>query len=439
MTALPTNSPVPAMLGGHGSWWQAPLFMLGGGIAAASSPGGFANFGAGVTQAGRDWRSMQMERERMGWLRDQAAREQQEFEAEQRRANQEAEQRAAVGRQIAAMFGGSQPGTVDTASSRQPAMFNPVRQIGNYGAAVGGAPQAAMLGPPRKPMPGVPVDAHVGADGIPGTADDNEPMNAGAALPFNFTTQQAQLFQALPVEQQVEILAERGFAEPESPQPRKSRTRDVGDQTIFEEFDPTTGAWSEVSRAPRWAPKPEGGGLSVDINGDGVPDIQMGNIKGEWQSKDNAFANRLDNAIVEMDTVEAEGYDPTATTAGGVADYIGQRSVGGLIGNVMTSDQGKRWYRSAKEALAVFLRKDSGAAVTDHEFELYGPLYVPMPWDDAKTKAAKKQAMLVMRNSLRQGLGQTQMPTPTGAPAPPPGAPAAGGSPDDPLNLFPQQ
>jgi hypothetical protein len=216
MTALPTNSPVPAMLGGHGSWWQAPLYMLGGGLAAASSPGGFANFGAGVTQAGRDWRSMQMERERMGWLRDQAAREQQEFEAEQRRANLEAEQRAAVGRQIAAMFGGA--GSVNTASGEQPgqpAMFNPVRPVGNYGAAVGGAPQPAMFGPPRKPAPGVPVDAHVGADGIPGTADDNEPMNAGGDLPFGFNQDQAALFMALPLEQQIEILTERGFAEPE--------------------------------------------------------------------------------------------------------------------------------------------------------------------------------------------------------------------------------
>jgi hypothetical protein len=197
MTALPTNSPAPAMLGGHGSWWQAPLFMLGGGIAAASSPGGLANFGAGVTQAGRDWRSMQMERERMGWLRDQAAREQQEFEAEQRRANQEAEQRAAVGRQIAALFGGSQPGAVNTASGPQPAMFHPVRPVGNYGAAVGGAPRPAMLGGSEAPQSGA------------------LPSPAGGDLPFGFNQDQARLFMALPLEQQIEILTERGFAQPE--------------------------------------------------------------------------------------------------------------------------------------------------------------------------------------------------------------------------------
>jgi hypothetical protein len=232
MTALPTNSPAPAMFGGHGSWWQAPLYMLGGGIAAASSPGGFANFGAGVTQAGRDWRSMQMERERMGWLRDQAAREQQQFEAEQRRANQEAEQRAAVGRQIAAMFGGV--GSVNTASGPQPgqpAMFQPTRQIGNYGAAVGGAPRPAMLGGSEAPQ---------------------------QSMPFGFSEQQAQLFKALPVEQQIQILTQRAFAEQG---PNQTRTRHEGDFEVFEEYDPATGAWAEISRGPRWQ-RNQGQGLT---------------------------------------------------------------------------------------------------------------------------------------------------------------------------------
>lgn len=34
-----------------------------------------------------------------------------------------------------------------------------------------------------------------------------------------------------------------------------TRTRDVGDQTITEQWDATKNAWSEVSRAPRWQPK----------------------------------------------------------------------------------------------------------------------------------------------------------------------------------------
>jgi hypothetical protein len=236
------------MFGGHGSWWQAPLYMLGGGIAAASSPGGFANFGAGVTQAGRDWRSMQMERERMGWLRDQAAREQQQWEADQRRANQEAEQRAAVGRQIAALFGGSQPGAVNTASAPQagqPAMFQPTRQVGNYGAAVGGAPRPAMLGG---------SEAQSGA----------QPSTAGDDLPFGFNQDQAALFMALPLEQQIEILTERGFAQPEWERPIEIAGKLVDPRTMQ-----VLGDFSEAEIALAQAKRPL---TNINMPGNPTPD-----------------------------------------------------------------------------------------------------------------------------------------------------------------------
>jgi hypothetical protein len=247
MTALPTNSPTPAMFGGGGSWWQAPLYMLGGGLIAASQPGG--NFGAGTQQAGRDWRTMQMERERMGWLRDQAAREQQQWEADQRRANQEAEQRAAVGRQIAALFGGSQPGAVNTASGPQPgqpAMFNPVQPVGNYGAAVGGAPRPAMLGGSEAPQSGA------------------LPSPAGGDLPFGFNQDQAALFMALPIEQQIEILTERGFAQPEWERPIEIAGKLVDPRTMQ-----VLGDFSEAEIALAQAKRPL---TNINMPGNPTPD-----------------------------------------------------------------------------------------------------------------------------------------------------------------------
>lgn len=44
--------------------------------------------------------------------------------------------------------------------------------------------------------------------------------------------------------------------------PPQSRTRHVGDREVFEEFDPNTGTWGEVSSAPRWNPR---GGDSVNV------------------------------------------------------------------------------------------------------------------------------------------------------------------------------
>lgn len=176
-------------------------------------------------------------------------------------------------------------------------------------------------------------------------------------------------------------------------------------------------------------PEPAGGGLSIDINGDGVPDIQMGSGKfTEGQGKDFNFANRLDNAMQQMTASEAGGYDPSKQTM----DYLAQNSVGGLAGNWLTTDAGKAWHRAGKEAIAVILRKDTGAAVTDKEFDLYGPMYLPMPFDPPAVKDQKKQAMTIMLQSMRatSGAQGIQQPAPA-APAPT----VAPGADNDPLKL----
>jgi hypothetical protein len=465
MSALPRGQ--SAILNGGYSAWQAPLAAIFSGIGAAGQPGGWNNFSQGVQSGLNNFQQNQMQMGQAQRAEDLFKMQQEEFADKQRRANQEEAQRQATidsldgllnpqqpaqgGQPVAAMFSGrpSQP------APNQSALF------GEYAGIPPHARQSAILSGYSEEVlrRGTEPDGTINLDragggglndgaGVQQAYDGTQSQNAGGMqiLGRHYTDAQLAALRSMAANDPdgvMKILQEGAFAEPDQADAPTIKDFYEGDRIVQKQWNPDTGSWDVVGQGGRWSPKSEGGGLSVDINGDGVPDIQMGNIKSQWQSQDNAFANRLDNSIVEMDTVEAEGYDPTATTAGGLADYVGQRSVGGLIGNVMTSDQGKRWYRSAKEALAVVLRKDTGAAVTDHEFELYGPLYIPMPWDDASTKASKKQALLVMRNSLRQGIGQGQLPPPTAptqTPAPAPTAPGAGGNPDDPLNLFvPQQ
>lgn len=257
---------------------------------------------------------------------------------------------------------------------------------------------------------------------------DDDPTNDVPGL----TREQGMFMAGLPADTGYQVAAPFMFPDPVTASSSLGKLREdlKAGRITQPEFD------AAVKKETYIKPEPGAGSFEVDINGDGVPEFTMGGagISKEWQSKDNAFANRLDNAIVGMDSAEASGYDPTATSAGGLADYVGQRSIQGLVGNALTSDKGKLWYRNAKEALAVVLRKDTGAAVTPQEFDLYGPIYLPMPWDDQATKASKKQAMLVMRNSLRQGIGQTPTqpqespaPTPEPTPQPQPTTTAPGG------------
>lgn len=61
--------------------------------------------------------------------------------------------------------------------------------------------------------------------------------------------------------------------------------------------------------------------------------------------------------------------------------------------------------RAAKEMLAVMLRKDTGAQVTDQEFDLYGPMYIPMPGDKPETLQAKRVARQNFLQGLQDGMG----------------------------------
>jgi hypothetical protein len=348
--------------------WQQALYGLSSGLMAAGSPGGFRNFGAGVGQGVGQFQDNQARLVREQILQQQFDMQKSDHEARQ------AEK--------------------DAAQKRQEALRS-------------------------------------SAGGLLQTYDDADPVNDA----FGPRTPAELSYARLQLETNPDGLLQQfgDWSKPTVAEPRKSRTRDVGDKTVFEEFNPQNGAWEPVSDAPRWAPKAEGGGLSLDINGDGVPDLVMGAGAGnmtEWKSKDIGFANRLENSLAGMAASEAEGYDPSKG-AGATIDYLAQNKVGGLTGNFMTSDAGKKWYRNGKEVLAVILRKDTGAAVTDKEFDLYGPMYLPMPDDPPDVKENKKQAIRVILNSMRATTGIQQAPG-TEQPAAPSTAPSA---PDDPLGL----
>jgi hypothetical protein len=118
MSMLPQQ---PAMFS-----WQQPLAALFGGLSAAGQPGGLANFGAGVNQT-MQAQSQQAQQQQIAELRRMQI---EQAQLEMNRANKEQADLEAAGSQVAALLGGGP---------------SPVRPVGNYGAAVGGAPQPAMF------------------------------------------------------------------------------------------------------------------------------------------------------------------------------------------------------------------------------------------------------------------------------------------------------
>lgn len=163
----------------------------------------------------------------------------------------------------------------------------------------------------------------------------------------------------------------------------------------------------------------------------------------EGQSKDINFYARGIRSNAALDKVDASLVDlPAAIWADAP-----------LFGNYGQTPEFRQAKRAAAEVLAVILRKDTGAAVTPQEFAIYGPMYLPVPGDDAATVQEKREARAYALKSIKLGLGtarpladqiDTEMEADTPAPAAPQAPPQPGeirdgyeyqgGNPGDPNN-----
>jgi hypothetical protein len=198
-------------------------------------------------------------------------------------------------------------------------------------------------------------------------------------------------------------LANAGRA-PGAPDVRTIRQADGSEVAV--QWDPAENAWKPM-------PAPEGG-ASVR----GAPRLT------ETQSKDVGFYNRGIQAADRLNEFEAALLAPVDAVAGSIP----------LAGNFLVGKDKQRADQAGREFLAVILRKDTGAAVTPQEMDVYGKMYIPAPGDSAEVLAQKREARQTAIESIRLGLGNVgdqvfgsqpvveTPPAPGGAPPP-----AAGG------------
>ena len=129
------------------------------------------------------------------------------------------------------------------------------------------------------------------------------------------------------------------------------------------------------------------GATSVNVNGD--------TKLTEGQSKDLGFYSRGIYANADLGNLENSLVDLGGNVAGKM----------GVVGNYFKDPKYRQAERAGREFLAVVLRKDTGAAVTPAEFELYGPMYLPWPGDDKQTISDKKVARERAMQGIRLGGG----------------------------------
>jgi hypothetical protein len=292
MTMLPQQR--PAMFS-----WQQPLAALFGGLSAAGQPGGLANFGAGVNQT-MQAQSQQAQQQQIAELRRMQI---EQAQMEMNRANTEDAQRKATIERLRNL-GGAGGAT-------------PVRPVGNYGAATGGAPQPSMFGgnPQAAMIYGGMLDAGNVEGALKFAADFAKPDEPGAPKTAGGMFWDGDSFEPIPgyTEQQAAIAAAGRTAAPApatnlitlvAPDGKTTRSYDSRDPRVKQLAED---GWVERDRslfpAPPIGYQPSAGGTGVEPipGGPADPNRQTEAQRNEFKKQSLALDN-LETALTAYET-----------------------------------------------------------------------------------------------------------------------------------------
>jgi hypothetical protein len=142
--------------------------------------------------------------------------------------------------------------------------------------------------------------------------------------------------------------------------------------------------------APSSAPSPASGAAP------GAKPVKMT----EAQSKNTNFGLRMQGAMQTLSGLEgSKEFNPTSLWSAGLKNIAeGEGGIlslvpgAGAAANASLSADAQKYFQAQKEFLAGILRGDTGAAITREEFQLYGPMYFPMPGDKPETVKLKSEA-----------------------------------------------
>lgn len=139
-------------------------------------------------------------------------------------------------------------------------------------------------------------------------------------------------------------------------------------------------------------------GMSITTNPDGTMTFQQGTNMPkltEGQSKDVVYFTKGSGALPTLDALGDKLTNLPEAAASGVPFNLGAFA---------QSDEYQQAETAGKEFLAAILRKDTGAAVTPQEFQIYGDIYLPKPGDKAGRLAYKKEARRRALQAIQLGI-----------------------------------
>lgn len=144
---------------------------------------------------------------------------------------------------------------------------------------------------------------------------------------------------------------------------------------------------------------PQGTALQVGPNGE-ITFNQGAGVKPltESQSKDTLYATRATNALPLLNQYEDNLMSLPEAAAGAIPFNLG---------NYAQSEEYQLARDAGRDFLATILRKDTGAAITAQEEDIYGKMFLPQPGDKPATIQAKRQRRALAVEAIKAGMPPT--------------------------------
>lgn len=147
-------------------------------------------------------------------------------------------------------------------------------------------------------------------------------------------------------------------------------------------------------------------GMAIESDGQGgVRVVQGPGVANrpftEAQSKDNVFATRAQGAL--------EAFEPYADALTSFGQRVAGSDPTGVVRGQVQTPEFQMAEQAGNEFLQAILRKDTGAAITAQEQELYGKTYLPQPGDGPEVLAMKRAARQRALDALKAGMSPAQM------------------------------
>jgi hypothetical protein len=147
--------------------------------------------------------------------------------------------------------------------------------------------------------------------------------------------------------------------------------------------------------------------LAASANGEGLKLT-------EQQSKDLGYYTRGNEANAQL-AVQGDALTGRATGERGLLRGLFDTIIRGTpwvgdssVANSLVSTERQRAEQAGREVLAAILRKDTGAAITQQEMEIYGRMYLPQAGDSEEVLNQKAEARTRALESIRGGLGTAE-------------------------------